>query len=628
MSVASIIRRDIAMIIKIQCPNPQCGSQYNVPEEQLGQKAVCKKCGRKFLLTVEGILSKDDGSQKSPPVVQPIPSKPNDSHDTPPPPPVTYDLRRPVEETKVLPAKPPANGPVTRLGRFEIRGEALGAGAFGAVYRGYDPVLGREVALKIPHRERLQTDRDKERFLREAKAAAQLRHPNIVPIYEAGVDGDTYYIASAFIEGRTLHDAMEMEKFDFRRSAKIVMDLAGALQYAHDHGVVHRDIKPANIMLDNSGDPLVMDFGLARLEESSAGGAGDTGQGAGPASPLLNLPMAKPKPGDSKLTQDGTVLGTPAYMSPEQAMARHDLVGPVSDQYSLGVVLYELLCGQTPFSGPPGLVLSMVINQSPPLLCSVNSKIPLDLEAICKKAMSKRRDRRYTDCNLFAEDLRRWSNDEAIQARRIGRLESFRRWRRRNPVVAALSAGALILLLVVAMVTTVAYIRTSHALATADDALKRETAERERAESEKQRAEIALKKEAESKRKETEARRKETEARQQSETERQRADKSDELVQEKEKQAEVEKNRAEEQFLRTRTASYGAQLALAQQHINEGEYEAARDVLNACPRDLRLGMPVSIQSNSTKERIDIARARQQRSQRDLQPKWEADCISQ
>jgi len=178
----------------------------------------------------------------------------------------------------------------------------------GAVYLAEDPILDRQVAVKIIHPKR-STAEAKERFLREAKAAAQLRHPNIVPIYEAGVDGDTYYIASAFIEGRTLRDAMEKERFDFEQSVMIIRDLAGALAYAHHLGIVHRDVKPENIMLDKTGDPLLMDFGLARLDETaSAGGAGNAGQVAGPAPPLLKLPMAQAKAGDSKLTQDGTVF--------------------------------------------------------------------------------------------------------------------------------------------------------------------------------------------------------------------------------------------------------------------------------------------------------------------------------
>ncbi len=251
-----------------------------------------------------------------------------------------------------------------------------------------------------------------------------------MPVYEAGRDGDTYYIASAFIEGQTLEDAIDQQRPDFRQAAKLVMDLAGALDYAHELGVVHRDVKPANIMLDRKGNPLLMDFGLARLETA-----------------------------ESKLTHDGTVLGTPSYMPPEQAAGRLEEVGPASDQYSLGVVLYELLCGSTPFSGPPAMVISLVIHQEPPSPRVENAAVPKDLETICLKAMSKKRDHRYAGCQAMAEDLRRWLAGEPITARRVSPVERLYRWCRRNPVMAGLSTTAALLLLVVAVVSSVAYVR-------------------------------------------------------------------------------------------------------------------------------------------------------------------------
>ena len=332
-----------------------------------------------------------------------------------------------------------------KIGRFEVQ-KRLGAGAFGQVYRARDPLLDREVALKVPHASAIQSEARRARVLTEAKAAAQLRHPNIVPVYEAGRDGDTYYIASAFIEGQTLEDAIAAERPDFHQAAKLLMDLAGALQYAHDLGVVHRDVKPANIMLDGKGNPLLMDFGLARLETS-----------------------------ESKLTHDGTVLGTPSYMPPEQAAGKSDLVGPASDQYSLGVMLYELLCGSTPFSGPPTMVISLVINQEPPSPRKENPATPKDLETICLKAMSKRREDRYANCEAMAEDLRRWLAGEPITARRVSLPERFTRWCRRNPVVAGLSATAALLLLAVAIVSMTAYVKTSRALASVIQAQKERT---------------------------------------------------------------------------------------------------------------------------------------------------------
>ena len=229
------------------------------------------------------------------------------------------------------------------------------------------------MALKVPRAEVLETAKAKARFLREPKAAAQLRHPHIVPIYDAGNDGDHYYIASAFIEGQTLKDAIEDQQPDFRQVAQTVRDLAEALDYAHGMGVIHRDVKPANVMIDTRGQALLMDFGLAHLKRS-----------------------------EEKLTQDGSVMGTPAYMAPEQADGSFGEVGPASDQYSLGVVLYELLCGQIPFSGPAAAVIFNHLHQTPDSPRRINPQVPKDLETICLKAMAKSPSDRYVGCAAVA----------------------------------------------------------------------------------------------------------------------------------------------------------------------------------------------------------------------------------
>jgi WD40 repeat protein/tRNA A-37 threonylcarbamoyl transferase component Bud32 len=352
-----------------------------VEESQLGRVTVCKHCEREF------VVQKADRE---------TPSQTAES------------------ETLQYSAPAPVGDIPERIGRFEIRAR-LGAGSFGTVYRAHDPVLDREVALKVPRAAVLEKPEARARFLREPKAAARLRHPHIVPVFDAGTDGDRYYIASAYIDGRTLEELIERDRPDFRRAAQIVRDLAGALDYAHRMGVIHRDVKPANIMIDAGGESLLMDFGLARLQES-----------------------------EEKLTQDGSVMGTPAYMAPEQASRKFGEVGPAADQYSLGVVLYELLCGQTPFSGPPAVVIYNALHRTPEAPRRCNRRIPRDLETICQKAMAKEQKHRYTSCGELAKDIRRWLEDEPVRARRVGLMERTVRWTKRKPAIATLLAIVLL----------------------------------------------------------------------------------------------------------------------------------------------------------------------------------------
>jgi hypothetical protein len=277
------------------------------------------------------------------------------------------------------------------------------------------------------------------------------------------------------VNGKTLQAVLEKDgQFDFRRSAQVVRELAAALHYAHRVGVVHRDVKPANIMLNVRGDPMLMDFGLARFLGT-----------------------------EERLTHDGTPLGTPAYMPPEQAGGLNDQVGPASDQYSLGVVLYELLCGRLPFSGPPAMVISMAINQEPPLPSAANPRVPRDLETICRKAMSKRTQERYPSCLDLAEDLRRWQGGEPIAARPLGPVERFWRWCHRNPAVAGLTAAVFLVLLLGVVVSSslAAWAigqrdRANEQRDRADDALaelqrQRDAAHEAKVETEKERARAA-----------------------------------------------------------------------------------------------------------------------------------------
>ena len=249
----------------------------------------------------------------------------------------------------------------------------------GDVYLADDTQLDRPVALKIP---RFSDDRDDElieRFYREARAAATVRHPNLCPVYDAGEIDGIHYLSMAFIEGRPLCDLLSTKKrlAARREAATLILKLAKALNAAHTSGVIHRDLKPANIMIDGHDEPIIMDFGLSRRTNKE----------------------------DSRLTQSGLVMGSPAYMSPEQVEGESEKIGPPSDIYSLGVVLYELLTGQVPFRGSIASVLGQIVTVAPKKPSTLVRTIDAGLEAICLKMIAKRPEDRFATMRDVATAL-------------------------------------------------------------------------------------------------------------------------------------------------------------------------------------------------------------------------------
>jgi serine/threonine protein kinase len=295
------------------------------------------------------------------------------------------------------------------LGKYEPL-EELGRGAYGTVYRARDTVLHRIVALKILHEAHQDSPAAVDRFLREARAAAQLDHPHIVRIFDFDRDVKTCYLVYAFVPGTTLTRHMASGGLPFREAAALVAKMAEALHYAHRQGVIHRDVKPANILLDGQGEPHLTDFGLARRDT-----------------------------GEITMTGSRDILGTPAYMPPEQARGEAHRVDGRSDLYSLGVILYQMLTGTLPFwADSSQMVLKKVLEEEPQPPRRLNDRVPRDLETICLKCLEKEPARRFASAEAMAEDLARFSRGEPILARPVGKFERGARWCRRRPAVAAL----------------------------------------------------------------------------------------------------------------------------------------------------------------------------------------------
>jgi serine/threonine protein kinase/WD40 repeat protein len=325
--------------------------------------------------------------------------------------------------TEVLANTPhsPCNVPLPEMiGCYEIL-EVVGRGGMGIVYRAQHAQTKQIVALKMVLAARFASPEDLLRFRLEGETVANLQHPNIVQVYEVGSHHDQPYLAFELVEGGTLGELLTARvlrpTFSHLITAEFIETLARAVHFAHLHGIVHRDLKPANILLSGTrsaehpfGVPKITDFGLAKQLD-----------------------------GNSGLTESGRILGTPEYMAPEQAAGKSREIGPTTDVYTLGVILYQMLGGRTPFQSDVTLnTVLQVLSREPAPLRRINARIPQDLETICGKCLEKEQSKRYASAEELADDLRRFRSGQPILARPVGPVERAWKWARRNPTLGGL----------------------------------------------------------------------------------------------------------------------------------------------------------------------------------------------
>jgi tetratricopeptide (TPR) repeat protein len=409
------------------CPN---GHQW---EDMWGEHSVapdqtiaCPVCGART--QVPGLNSGDPGVTKQLPPDTPVHLGPTGA-------PQTLEFRGPPSF-----AVPPVEG-------YELLAE-LGRGGMGVVYKARHKALKRTVALKMVLGG--QNERSLTRFQTEAEAVARLQHPNIVQIYEVGQSNGMPYFAMEFVEGCNLTAKLAGTPQPAKECARLVATLARAMHYAHEHGIVHRDLKPGNILL--GGTPPA-----SGGRQPASGGRKSPGDSTLGTPKITDFGLAKKLDDASGPTRTGDVMGTPSYMAPEQAMGRLDHIGPATDVYALGAILYELLTARPPFKAETAMdTMFQVMYTDPVRPGRLRAKMPQDLETVCLKCLEKEAARRYPTALALAEDLDHFINDEPIQARPVGPVGLALRWARRRPAAAAL-VGVSALAFVAALAGSLLY---------------------------------------------------------------------------------------------------------------------------------------------------------------------------